>query len=180
MKHKIIESTHMFSGHVFDVRRDTIRTPEGADMQVDIVEHSGAVAIIPIDADDNVLFVRQYRHPAGKVLLELPAGTLEVGEDPERCARRESREEIGYEPEVLVKLGGGFMAPGYSTEFIHFFVARDLKLAPLPQDEDEDIELERLPLEKARKLVLSGRIEDVKTIAGLALLEASLSASPGE
>lgn len=180
MNYKTIESTRVFSGHVFDVKRDTVRTPTGASMQVDVVEHSGAVAIIAIDANDNMLLVRQYRHPSSKVLLELPAGTLEAGEDPEKCARRESREEIGYEPGALTKVGAGYMAPGYSTEFIHFFIARDLKSAPLPQDEDEDIALERVPVEKARELVLSGQIEDVKTIAGIFLFEASRSGSPGK
>jgi ADP-ribose pyrophosphatase len=172
MDYQIIASDQSFSGRVFDVQTETIRTPQGSTMMVDLVKHDGAVAIIAIDADQNLLLVRQYRHPAGKVLLELPAGTLEKGEPPEQCARRESREEIGYEPGELTRVGGGFMAPGYSTEFIHFFVARELKSAPLPQDKDEDISVERVPINDFRARIISGQIEDVKTIAGLTFLEA--------
>jgi ADP-ribose pyrophosphatase len=171
MDYKTIESKRVFSGRVFDIQSDKVQTPEGSMMNVDLVKHQGAVAIIAIDSDQNLLLVRQYRHPAGKELLELPAGTLEGDELPEACARRESREEIGFEPGKLTPVGGGFMAPGYSTEFIHFFVARELKSAPLPQDKDEDIHVERVPLQQAHKLVLSGEIEDVKTIAGLKLAE---------
>lgn len=171
MEYKTIESKQVFSGRAFDVQSDKVQTPEGSTMNVDLVKHQGAVAIIAVDAEQNLLLVRQYRHPAGKVLLELPAGTLEADELPEACARRESREEIGFEPGKLSRMGGGFMAPGYSTEFIHFFIARELKSAPLPQDNDEDIQVERVPLKQAHELVLSGDIEDVKTIAGLKLAE---------
>ncbi len=175
MDYETIDSEQIFSGRVFDVQTDTVRTPEGSSMKVDLVKHRGAVAIIAIDADEKLLLVRQYRHPAGKLLLELPAGTLESDEPPEQCARRESREEIGYEPGELTRVGGGFMAPGYSTEFIHFFIARDLKSAPLPQDKDEDIRVERIALHDIRSRILSGQIEDVKTIAGLTLTEAYLA-----
>lgn len=175
MDYQTIDSEQIFSGRVFNVQTDTVRTPQGAKMRVDLVKHRGAVAILAIDEDQNLLLVRQYRHPAGKALLELPAGTLEGDEPPEQCARRESREEIGFEPGELIRVGGGFMAPGYSTEFIHFFIARDLQSAPLPQDQDEDIRVERVPLRKIRSKILSGQIEDVKTIAGLTLTEAFLA-----
>ena len=170
MEYKTLESRLVFSGRVFDVHTEQVQTPAGSTMQVDLVSHAGAVAIIAVDDDENVLLVRQYRHPTGKALLELPAGTLEQGEDPDVCARRESREEIGYEPAELIRIGGGYMAPGYSTEYIHFFLARQLTPAPLPGDEDEDIQVERLPLSRLAELVRSGEIEDVKTIAGFSLL----------
>lgn len=175
MNYKTIESQTIYSGRVFEVQTDIVRRPEGSTMQVDLVKHSGAVAIIALDESQNILLVRQYRHPARKILLELPAGTLELNEDPEYCARRESREEIGFDPGELIRIGGGFMAPGYSTEFIHFFLARQLRSAPLPQDKDEDINVERVALNEFRQRILSGQIEDVKTIAGLTLTEAYLS-----
>jgi ADP-ribose pyrophosphatase len=175
MNYQTTESRTIFSGRVFDVEKDVVRTPEGSTMQVELVKHSGAVAILAIDENQNLLLVRQYRHPAGKILLELPAGTLEEHEQPEECARRESREEIGFDPGELKRIGGGFMAPGYSTEFIHFFLARQLTSAPLPQDKDEDIRVERVALKDLRNRILAGQIEDVKTIAGLTLVEAYLS-----
>jgi ADP-ribose pyrophosphatase len=175
MNYQTVESQPIYSGRVFDVQTDTVRRPEGSLMKVDLVKHHGAVAIIAIDARQNLFLVRQYRHPAGKALLELPAGTLEEDEKPEECAQRESREEIGFYPGKLTRVGGGFLAPGYSTEFIHFFLARELESAPLPQDKDEDIHVERVALKEFRHLILSGEIEDVKTIAGLTLVEAFLS-----
>jgi ADP-ribose pyrophosphatase len=178
MDYQTLGRESVYEGRVFNVHIDTLRTPTGSTMQVDVVEHSGAVAIVAIDENDNLLLVHQYRHPAGKTLLELPAGTLDNDEDPEDCARRESREEIGHEPGELVLLGAGYMAPGYSTELIYFFLARDLKPAPLPQDEDEDIQVKRIPHNEMGTWIASGEIADVKTIAGFSLAEAYLSAHP--
>lgn len=171
MDYQTLDRESIFDGRVFRVHTDTVRTPAGATMQVDVVEHSGAVAIIAIDAQDNVLLVRQYRHPAGNILLELPAGTLDGEEDPQTCARRESREEIGLRPKELIHLGGGYLAPGYSTEFIHFFLALNLTPAPLPQDMDEDIRVESVPRSEIAQCITSGQITDVKTIAGIYLAE---------
>jgi ADP-ribose pyrophosphatase len=103
------------------------------------------------------------------VLLELPAGTLDPGEDPEACAVRECREETGMSPGRITRLGGFFVAPGYSTEFIHLYLAEDLKPAPLTPDEDEDLSVERLTLDRAHDLARSGELRDAKSLAGLAL-----------
>jgi ADP-ribose pyrophosphatase len=172
MEYKTLESHLVYSGRVFDVHTEKVQTPAGSTMQIDLVSHAGAVAIIAVDDDENVLLVRQYRHPTGKTLLELPAGTLEQDEEPAVCARRESREEIGHDPGELIHIGAGFMAPGYSTEYIYFFLARQLTPAPLPGDDDEDIQVERLPLSQLGELVRAGKVEDVKTIAGLSLVSA--------
>lgn len=172
MEYKTLESHLVYSGRVFDVHTEKVETPAGATMQIDLVSHAGAVAIIAVDDDQNVLLVRQYRHPTGKTLLELPAGTLEQGEEPAVCARRESQEEIGHNPGELIHIGAGYMAPGYSTEYIHFFLARQLTPASLPGDDDEDIQVERLPLSQLGELVRAGEVEDVKTIAGLSLVTA--------
>ena len=119
--------------------------PTNTRMHLDIIEHVGAVTILPIDAEGRILFVRQYRHATGKELLELPAGTLNAGEPPEECAFREIREETGFAAGNLIKLGEFFLAPGYSTEYMVVYLANELHPDPLPADEDEFISLEADP-----------------------------------
>jgi len=133
------------------------------------VQHPGAVVIIPLIEGD-VLLVRQFRHPTGERLLELPAGTLEPGEEPRATAERELQEECGYRPGRLREIFTGYAAPGYSSEVYRFFLAEDLTPSRLPGDVDEDIELVRLPLPKAVELARAGRLGDVKTALGLPLL----------
>ena len=166
---ELIRSEHVFQGRAFAVRVDQLRRPDGETTRIDLVEHVGAVALLPVGQDGLIWFVRQYRHPAGKQLLELPAGTLEPGEPPEECARRECREEIGMAPGRLERLGGFYLAPGYSTEYLHVFLAADLQPSPLPGDEDEQLEIERLGLEQALQQMRRGEIEDAKSLAALLL-----------
>ncbi|MBE9479434.1 MAG: NUDIX hydrolase [Chloroflexi bacterium] len=169
MEYKVRESWRAFDGKAFNVRVDLMDGPAGTTSRVDIVEHPGAIVLIPIDEQDRVWLVRQYRHPVGEELLELPAGTLDPGEAAEGCATRESREEIGMAPGELTHLGGTFLAPGYSTEFLHFFLARELYPAPLPPDPGEVLHLEKIPWEKLWDRIANGSIRDAKTIAGLTL-----------
>ena len=169
MSHSILESSLSFQGKLIRLRTDKIAAPSGRTQQIEIVEHSGAVAIVPIDAEGKVWLVRQYRHPAGQYLLEVPAGTLNPDEDPADCALRESQEEIGMAPGELIPLGAGFMAPGYSTEFLHFFLARKLIPAPLEPDADEEFTVETLALETLWGEIANGAIQDIKTIAAVAL-----------
>ena len=122
---------------------------------------------MPLDADGNVLLVRQYRLAADQVMLEIPAGTLEPGEDPAVCAARELQEETGYRPGKLEALSGIFAAPGYTTEFIHLFFATDLIESRLPGDADEFIEVERVPLSQAIAWVMDGTLIDGKSVSGL-------------
>jgi ADP-ribose pyrophosphatase len=166
---ELIRSERVFQGRAFAVRVDQLRRPDGQITRIDLVEHVGAVALLPLGQDGLIWFVRQYRHPAGKRLLELPAGTLEPGEPPEECARRECREEIGMAPGRLERLGGFYLAPGYSTEYLHVFLAADLQPSPLPGDEDEELEIERLGLEQALQRMRRGEIEDAKSLAALLL-----------
>ena len=133
------------------------------------VQHPGAVVLIPLLGDD-VLLVRQFRHPTGEVILELPAGTLEPGEDPRETATRELQEECGYRPERLDLILTGYAAPGYSSEVYHFFRAEGLVPSRLPGDVDEEIELVRMPLREAVAMARGGRMGDVKTALGLLLL----------
>lgn len=169
MKYRVKHTEQVFQGKVFAVRIDQVDKPTGGTMRVDIVEHHDSVVLIPVDDEGRIMFVRQYRHPTGKWLLELPAGMLDTGEEPEVCAVRECREEIGMSPDQLTSLGGAFLAPGYSTEYLHFYLAKDLRQAPLAPDYDEDLRIERLTWDEATARIAQGEIEDAKTFAGLFL-----------
>lgn len=166
---EVVETRNLYRGRTFGLRQDRVRLPDGQTTDLDIVEHSGAVVMLPIDAQGNILFVRQYRHAAGGVLLELPAGTLKTGETPQECAAREMREETGMAAAHFERIGEGFAAPGYSTEFLHFFAATGLTLNPAPRDPDEFLEVVTLTIADAYEQALDGRIRDTKTLAGLLL-----------
>jgi ADP-ribose pyrophosphatase len=169
MSYETLHSETVYHGRAFDVRRDEIRLPDGKAARLDIVNHVGAVTLVPVDAQNRVWFVRQYRHAAGEVLLELPAGTIEPGEPPLDCARREIREEIGMAAGRIELIGEYFLAPGYSTEFMHVFLARDLREDPLPGDADEFLSVEAIPLEVVLRMIENGKIRDAKTLASLML-----------
>ncbi|MCI0521187.1 MAG: NUDIX hydrolase [Chloroflexi bacterium] len=169
MSFQTIHSRTIFQGKAFDVRLDTLRLPNGKETQLDMVVHPGAVVIVPVDAEGQFWFIQQYRQGAGGEILELPAGTLEPDEDPLEGALREVREEIGMAAGKLVKLGEVYMAPGYSTEYVYFYLATELTPAPLPGDDDEFIRVERIPAAQAYALAEAGHIHDSKTLAGLLL-----------
>jgi len=171
MKIQVLSSEKMYFGRAFDVRRDEVKLPNGKVARLDIVEHCGAVTIFPVDDDGNIWFVKQYRHPTGHEILELPAGTLEEGEDPLVCAQREIQEEIGMGSRDLKKIGEFFLAPGYSTEYMYIFLAKGLYPSSLPQDEDEILEPVRLSLDEVMAYITNGRILDAKTIASLFLVQ---------
>jgi ADP-ribose pyrophosphatase len=176
MAFPLIHSKLVYQGKAFDVRQDEVRTPKNQVMRLDIVAHSGAVTILPLDAQQRIWFVRQYRHAAGQELLELPAGTLEEGEAPEACARREIREEIGMAAGRIEKLGDFFLAPGYSTEFMHVFLATDLYPDPLEGDDDEFLSAVAFPAAQALHMAVTGEIKDAKSLAALALAGGRLGA----
>lgn len=169
MSFETLQQQTVYHGRAFNVRSDEVRLPNQRSMHVDIVEHVGAVTILPVDNDGCILFVRQYRHAAGRELLELPAGTLNPGEPPETCAAREIREETGFAAGRLQKLGEFFLAPGYSTEYMVVYLATELKPAPLPGDQDEFITLQPVPVEQAYRMALAGEVMDGKSLAGLFL-----------
>jgi ADP-ribose pyrophosphatase len=170
----VLSSQRVHDGWV-GLRIDRLRFANGHESVQDVVEHRGGVTLVAIDGNNQILFVRQYRHPAEKDLLELPAGTSEPGEAPEVCAERELQEETGYKPGRLDKLGGFYLAPGYCSEYQHIFLATDLSESKLEGDEPA-IHLERHSLRDALALVRDGHIEDAKTAAAL-LLYIELSAS---
>ena len=174
MPFELIKSETLLKGRTFKVRRDTLKTPDGRETKLEIVEHSGSVVLLPIDHEGNLLFVRQYRHAVGEDLLELPAGTRD-GEEPfEDCAAREIREETGLEAGALRKLGEFYLVPGYSTELMAVFLATDLKENPLPADEDEFLQVEKIPLKRAMDMAEQGGIQDAKSLAAMLLASSHL------
>ena len=176
MSFETVSMEKVYQGRAFDVRRDRVLLPNGKVTQMDIVEHVGAVTLIPIDEFERVLFVRQYRHAASRYLLELPAGTLEANELPIEGARREIREETGMAANNFQKIGEFFLAPGYSTEYMYIYLATELRPDPLPGDQDEFLHLVPVEVEQAYKLVLDGKINDAKSIAALMLARPWLAA----
>ena len=169
MPFELIKSETLMQGRAFKIRRDHLKTPDGRDTKFDIIEHGGSVVIIPVDAEGNLLFVRQYRHAAGMDLLELPAGTRDGDEPFEDCAAREIREETGMEAGRLQRVGEFFLAPGYSTEFMAVFLATDLKHNPLEADDDEFLSVEKIPVGEAIQRAERGEIPDAKSLAALLL-----------
>jgi len=159
--------TH-FTGRAFGVRVDDVEYAPGRRHRIETVVHSAAVTMLPVE-DGQIWFVRQYRHSAEATLLELPAGTLNAGEDPVIAAGRELQEEIGQRAATLTSLGSFWLAPGYSTELMHAFLATGFTPDALEQDEDEVIEVVRVPVAEALELARSGAIRDSKTLATLFL-----------
>ena len=169
MPFELIKSEPLLQGRAFKVRRDYLKTPDGHETKLEIVEHGGSVVILPIDEKNNLLFVRQYRHAVGGNLLELPAGTRNGDEPFEVCAAREIREETGMEAGKLQKIGEFYLAPGYSTELMGVFLAAQLKSNPLQADEDEFLQVEKIPLKKAIEMAEQGDMPDAKSLAALFL-----------
>lgn len=165
MPFEFISSEILLQGRVFKIRRDTLKTPDGRETKYEIIEHGGSVVLIPVDDQGNVLFVRQYRHATGQDLLELPAGTRD-GEEPfEECAAREIREETGMQAGTLLKVGEFYLVPGYSTEFMAVFLATDLHENPLDGDEDEFLQLEKIPVKEVNAMFERGDVLDAKSLA---------------
>jgi len=167
LREELVESHIIYRGRVVTLRIDTVRLPSGRTARREIVEHRGAVAIVPLLNNDTVLLIRQYRQAVGETLLEIPAGTLEPDEPPDQCARRELEEETGYTARQLRKLFSQYLAPGYSQEVLHVYLAEDLAPTAQQLDEDELVELVPTPLQEVETMILEGRIKDSKTIAGL-------------
>jgi ADP-ribose pyrophosphatase len=165
---RVIDSSTVFEGKVFCVTTDTVQEDEHR-YRREVVRHPGSVVIVPVFDDGTVALVRQYRHPTVKYLLEVPAGTLESGERPEVGAARELEEELGYVAGNLEKLTEFFVSPGFCTEKMWLYLATDLTETKQNLDEDEQIEIVRVPFSQALEMISDGEIEDAKTIIGLML-----------
>ncbi len=170
---KPLASQPVYSGRAVKLRVDTVKLASGRETKREIVEHSDCVAIVAIDAEGNVLLVKQFRQPAEKELLEIPAGSIEAGEDPLTTVQRELGEETGYLPKKVERLGGFYASPGYCTEYLHLFLATELIPNQLQAKDSESIKLVRMPLSQIPELIASGAICDAKSIAGLLIFLAS-------
>jgi ADP-ribose pyrophosphatase len=160
------------SGFRIRVSRERIRLPNGREAELDIVRHPGASAVVPFEGDDDdVLLIRQYRHAAGGEILEVPAGKLDPGDTPASCAARELEEEAGRRAGRIEQLGWIFTTPGFTDEVIHLFAAFELETIPTRHEDDEVIEVLRVPLREAIDKVWRGEINDAKS--ALALLHAA-------
>jgi ADP-ribose pyrophosphatase len=162
-----LSSRMVYTGRAVKLRVDTVRMPGGRETTREIVEHENCVAIIAVDDEDNILLVSQFRKPVEKELLEVPAGGIDPGETPEDSVRREMREETGFLPQKVERLGGFYSSPGFCTEYLYLYLATQLVSSPLQAEDSENISLVRVPLAQIPDLIVSGAICDAKSIAGL-------------
>ncbi|MEW6552989.1 MAG: NUDIX hydrolase [Actinomycetota bacterium] len=167
--HETLERREIFDGKVLRLYLDRVRLPNGMEAEREVVLHRGAVGMVALDEEGGVYLVRQYRHAPSADLVEIPAGKLAEGEDPQTCARRELMEEIGFDARKWTRLSSFYTSPGFSDEILHLYLARELHPAHAKADEDEFLEVMRVPLAEAVRMVSRGEIVDAKTIAGLAL-----------
>lgn len=169
MSMEVKEITNIYKGKIFDVAVERVTLPNGATKNREVVRHPGAAAMVPLLDDGTVVLVKQYRHAVGEFVWEIPAGTLEPDEDSVTCARRELTEEIGYKAEHLDKITEILPAPGYTDERIHIFVATGLSLAEQSLEDDEVLEVEPVPIQRAVEMIRQGKIQDAKSIVGILL-----------
>ena len=168
----VLSSQRLLDGKVFDVNRDRVRMPNGREVTIDVVRHVRSVVLLPVPEPGSIILIRQYRYAINRWLWELPAGSVDAGEEPDKAARRECHEEIGQVPETIVRLGSLFPTPGYCDEEMIFFRVSSLTTPaePAARDEDEDIEPRTFALPEAREMVRRGEITDMKTVVGLGML----------
>ena len=157
----------IFKGRLVTLDIDTVTLPNGATIELEMIHHPGAAAVVPMKEDGTVILIRQYRHAAGGYIYEIPAGKLHPGEDPKLCAARELQEEIGYRADSLVLLTSILTTPGFTDEVIHIYKGTGLTKGKQDLDHDEVIEIVELSLEKALAQIIDGTIRDAKTIVGL-------------
>jgi len=170
---RLISTERRYSGKVLTLDLDTVALPNGKTTQLEILRHPGASAVVPIHQDGRVVLIRQLRHAAGGYIFEIPAGKLDQGEDPKRCAARELEEEVGYCAGRLTLLTSILTAPGFTDEVIHIYQASDLIPGKQNLDQDEVIEVVEWPLNVALAKIQDGTIRDAKTIIGLQLTSLS-------
>jgi ADP-ribose pyrophosphatase len=167
-----IESTTVFEGRVFTVTHDRVALPHGVETTLDVVRHRGSVVLVPMPDESSVILVRQYRHAIGRHVWELPAGSLEPGEDADVAALRECHEEIGQLATHVERIASLYPSPGYTTEVMHFYRLTGLHVPDhsAQQDEDEHLEPKTFSLAELRALAMRGEITDMKTVAALQFL----------
>ena len=164
---KTLSSRYIFKGRAFNVRVDTVINAGGQETTREIVEHGECVAVVPVDAEGQILMVRQFRKSVEKELLEIPAGGIEPGEEPVAAVKRELQEEIGCLPGRVERMGGFYSTPGYCTEYLYLYLAADLKPSQLYAEDTAGIQTVSIKPRDIRRLIKSGEICDSKSIAGL-------------
>ena len=172
---KTINSQKVYAGRVVNLRLDTVELPDGRQTKREVIEHRGAVAVVPILQSDTIVMVRQYRQPVGETLLEIPAGTLDDGENPYNCAHRELIEETGYSAGKLEKMFSSYLAPGYSSEMLHTYIAENLAAVGARAEADEFLDVVLIKLDDALGKIQQGEIKDAKTICGLLMAMRTLN-----
>ena len=169
MDYEKLRGERVYSGKLLQVDRDRVRLPNGRETDLEMVRHPGASAVVPFVTAEEVLLIRQFRYAAKGFILEVPAGTLDAGEEPIDCARREVEEEVGHRAGRLAHLGSIFTTPGFTDEVIHLWAGYDLEPVPQRLDPDEVLTVTRLPFAEALEGIRRGEIVDSKTICALLL-----------
>lgn len=164
---KTLSQEYKFTGRIINLRVDKILLPDGKAAEREVVEHPGGVCIAPLTENNELIFVEQYRYPYSENVLELPAGKLEYGEDPFEAGKRELQEETGAKAEKYTDLGKLYPTPGYCGEIIHMYLAENLSYSSQNLDCDEFLEIKRIPLEEAFRMVMNNEIRDSKTQVGI-------------
>jgi len=167
MTERMVEHTCPYKGVIVDVTLDKAVLPNGREAKREVVIHPGGAAALPLNDDGTVTVVRQYRYPFGRVLTEIPAGKLEQGEDPRKAIVRELEEEIGAKAAELIDLGCVYTSPGITQEVLYLYLARGLTYGECCPDEDEFLEIDRVPFEDLLQQVMNGEIKDAKTVAAV-------------
>jgi ADP-ribose diphosphatase len=162
-----MQSKNIYKGKIITLNIDTVTLPNGVTIDLEMVRHPGAAAVVPLKDDGTVVLIRQFRHAAGGFIYEIPAGKLHPGEDPKACAARELEEEIGYRAGALELLSSIFTAPGFTDEVIHIYKATGMIQGQQHLDRDEVLEVVEMPLQEAIDMIRAGMIRDAKTMVGL-------------
>lgn len=167
MVEKTISSQSIYEGRIIQVRVEEVELPNGKTASREIVHHNGAVAVLAITDEDQIVLVRQYRKPMDRILLEVPAGKLEGDEDPKSCAERELVEETGFKAKEMDQIASFYTSPGFSDELVHLYRGKGLTAGDAQPDEDEFVEVLYLSLPEAKKYIETGEIKDAKTIMAI-------------
>ena len=166
---KLLKSKIVYDGNLLTVFCDKVELPNGKETKREFIRHPGAVAVVPITQEGNIVLVRQFRYPVGKAILEVPAGKLDKGEHPDECARRELEEETGYVAQSIKRLSSIYTTPGFTDEVIHLYIAENLTLAKQCLDDDEFLAVEVYTKEQIKMMIIDGTINDAKSMLALLL-----------
>lgn len=164
---KTLSSEKIFQGRIIKVKLDTVELPDGSTAQRELVEHPGGVGIVAVTENDEIILVKQYRKPLDKAIYEIPAGKLDMGEEPEKCGIRELKEETGFSANSFTYMGFIYPSPGFTDEVTHVYLAKGLISGDAVPDEDEFLDVEYVPMEKAFDMVMKGEINDAKSVFGI-------------